>query len=539
MRKNGKDARMVSKMNKKPLNKRNSTKNQRRDKEVVDNTLKEYDSPGNPPALYNAYPQFAVDAGTVTFGMPVGYTFNTEQSNSVTLTNSYDLVSPGIMTLQFHPTIGYSADKNSPINRSALRYYTYLRNAQKASAKYDSQDMMMMFMALDSCYLYHEWMRRLYGVTQLYTPLNKYYPRRLLRAMGCNPDDILSPEGLVQLRAYINQFGISLGSYCAPKDFDITVRHMWMVGGLYLDSDTTRAQTYLFNPMNVWVYDNTVATGSALKYLSIPQTGNTVSNIITIGNTLLNGILGDEDAGMISGDVYNAFGAGYVRQIAETPDSYVVLPAYDRSVLAQIENASFTGGIHADKGVYPSITQDPSVNNGAILFTPKFDFPGGMLYAGQQRLLNIHEDSMNPLEVIESTAFCVISTDTTGTPGTGYTCDCFGSDVMVGWTITNMEDNLTVQPGTNYNTFVLSTSSSAQSIITVQTLLSWLSAFDWHPMIYLFESETSGGVTTYTQSGLIFDQDNLAVLSHNKLKLIHEARMVSLFDIPQMGFTSK
>lgn len=546
------NAKYVKKQNKKKMTRGNSTKDQRREKEAVNDLIDE--SKTNAYSWYAKFPQFTRDAGTIPFGLPVG--------QCLTLPNGDGYYTPGLMRLTFYPTIGYSADLSSPVNRSAIRFYTFLRDVQKAAAKYDAADIMMYLMALDSCYMFYSLIRRIYGVAQLYTPLNRYYPTALLKLMGVDPS---VADNLAELRAYINRFALSLASYAVPMDFDITARHMWMCEGLYLDSNTTRAQTYMFVPEGFWKYNNTVATGSELNFVPWMPQGDTttpaytLADIKSIGWQLMTAILGDQDTGNISGDLYRAYGDGGVRKLPETPDLYTILPVYDQTVLSQIENCTIMGQFA--KGYTPVISQNPSVNNGAILFQPEF---GNKPFVNSNNeisytlnpfaelngaLVNLHWDSPTPEQVIEATRLVVC--DTAGkfvNSGKTIKPTVFGSDIIATMS--------TAQYINGENMFVWSTnnqwiptkyqttsdSDDAKTFAADLNNMFVLMSFDWCPQMYLFSASPDTVTTPTTEENMHLnfkqvgaDVDNLTYVSAPQIAMMHEASLFSLFDVPQVA----
>lgn len=537
----GKDERQVKRMNKKPYNRRNSNKNQRRTKEAIDSEL--HVTQSNPYSWYSHFPQFTKDAGNLSFGFPLGQNLNV-------LNPKAPIYASGVYALRFYPTIGYSADMNSPINRSAVRFYTYLRDVQKAAAKYDSADVMMYLMAMDSCYMFWAHMRRIYGVSQLFTPVNKYYPQKLLALLGV---DASITNNLAEFRQYINRFALSLGSYTVPAGFDITDRHMWMCEGMYLDSNTTRAQTYLFVPEGFWEYDNTVTTGSQLNFIDWAGTNSkptyhTLQQIMEIGDRLISAIRNDQDTGNISGDLYSAAaksGNFKLRAVAETPELFSVIPVYDEVVLSQIENATICGKFF--EGWSPVITQNPSVNNGAILFQPQFELSNYVLssidtyygnpnFARVGTFVNMHVDSPSPEAVIEATRFTVSSTrllkmvKAQGT--TGLQPDIFGADIISRVSIGQFANN-TQMSILNASTNALVTTQTISTMTSRLQLCAINTQFDWSPMLYIGEIDAEDGSFKQTYFGC--DVDNITPITPNQLGMMHEASMLSLFDIPQMG----
>lgn len=544
----------------KGMNKSNSSKRTRREAEDIDGEIKTFQSRTNDVSWYSHFPQLVQDAASISFGLPLGNELkfgNRKINGNWTVKDNFAL--PGVCAIHFVPGIGISRDKNSPINRAALRVYTYMRSHLKTSSDYDSQDMMMMMMALDSCYMFHAMMQRIYGVAQLYTPVNTYYPRVLLQALNCN-EELLFGDSLMELRGYINQFAISLGQYTIPYDVDLFKRHSWMCSGLYVDSDTSRAQTYVFVPDGLYVYDNTVTTGSQLTYNNIDDVirsagGWTVKKLKEFGTKLLDGILGDEDAGNISGDLLNAFGENAVKKLTETPEGYRVLPTYDRTVLSQIENASFMGvAVAGSTSVNCNITQDPSVNNGAIKWDPAF-WPNKLqtaiagetrinYYVGaNKRILNMHLDSPDAVSIIEATrlmAMCEYNPSPNEAPSNANsavtrltTC---AADVCTYWRLFTRNTDGSIEALEGTNCVSVAPGDNYLTLRNAWKRASAMSKFDWHPQMWMYEISDTETATAMSPN---FDADNVALVDQSELSDINEVSLISLFDIPQMGFVNR
>lgn len=540
--KGGKDTQALNQVNSKQLNKANSSKNERRFKEVEDTVAERYFSKSNPYTWYAAFPNFSKDVATLAFGLPVG------QPLDISGDGDY-IASAGIMSLHFTPTPGYSADLTSPINRQAARFYTYLRSIQRAAATYDAADLMMYMMAIDSLYTYWAYLRRAYGVAQLFTPTNKYYPRRLLQAMQINPSIALN---LADFRAYINRFALNIGRFAIPSEFDIIHRHMWMTSGLYLDSDTTRAQTYMFVPSYLYQYDNTVTTGSQLTGVQISSFGTTptqrtLNELQSLGDTLLNALENDEDTMNISGDIFRAF-EGRLFHVEETPENFAVLPTFDKVVLSQIENATLVGQFSnaAGAAAVPVITQDPTVNSGAIKFEPRVqgrtltlsdsNFGANPALVFGSAILNAHEDSPSPESVMEMTRLTAVRPSVPIAmigPNTGLLLDNIPADLINYIMIceTNPDNPSSVRFIIRMNNGVyINTATGTLDGTTTGTahFLSAINQFDWAPMLYLVDY--SG--TTANVESMIADLDNFTKVSSTQLHNIHEAAMLSLLDLP-------
>nr|AVX53583.1 putative capsid [Marmot picobirnavirus] len=529
---------------------RRASKSVKRDRNAIDAADRAV-SYTNDFSWYNNFPQFMKDAANIAFSTPLGQLIQTENGDKI--------VVAGIMRLGFVPTIGVSTDLTSPINRSAIKFMTYLRSIQRAGATYDAPDTMMYLVALDSCYMFWSMMRRIYGVAQLYTPINKYYPRQLLISLGADPS--IAYE-LADFRMYINRFAIALSSFALPNNVDIINRHKWMCNGLYVDSENAKAQTYAFVPDFFWTYDNTVSTGSRLKPLVWQDTTtnvnlHTLAEIINLGDALLNNIINDQDIATISGDIYRAYGHNIV-SLEETTEGYAILPAYDRHVLSQIENASIFGDYIYDANQY--ITQDPSVNGGAILYNPRWEgniktnAAGTLLFSpywqNPSRFMNMHTDSPTEEDITEASrlmACCGFAWPTQTSevvPVKALQVQVIPPDCITNMWIGEFNENtypayrmlkvggnaLTLGPGNG------STSYDGTVINTI-TMLCTIAQFDWAPMIYLYQiPDTTFGAGSYLNLvQFAFDVDNLTSVSATKLLQLHEAALYSLFLVPEVA----
>lgn len=526
----------------KQLRKGNSTKSQRRDAEIADTADKAYLSKSNPYAWYANFPNYAKDVATLSFSTPVG--------QPVYLRDSDYVANAGIMTLWSIPTPGITADMTSPINRQAVRAYTYLRSIQRAAATYDAADLMIYLLAVDSLYSYWAYLRRAYGVAQLFTPTNKYYPRRLLQAMGVDP---AIANNLADFRAFINRFALNIGRFAAPREFDLFQRHSWMYSGLYLDGKTTRAQTYMFCPAMLYQYDNTVATGSQLSGVQIGSysTSPTMRDLVSlqaVANNLLQAMENDEDTMNISGDLYRAYGEAGMFSVEETSDGYSILPIYDETVLSQIENAVIVGNPVNRENTFelPSITQNPTVNNGAIQFsliTDAGELKVGDLYLHNypvltaNHVMNFHWDNPSPEQVTEASRL-MPGTATTSAIVTSasehYGFSTSPADVVsyVDVCITSLSNPAAVQfiHAVTQTVYVNSVSGAIGNPNGVDLLAIW-QQFDWAPMLYVVKFNATTEATDMQL--MAADVDVFSAVSFDQLKQINESTLLSLLDSPQ------
>lgn len=520
------------------MNRRNSSKRERRDAEAADVLDKDVLSKSNPYTWYANFPNYAKDVASLAFGIPVGQPIPVGP-------NDYT-VAAGVMAIEFIPSPGISKDLTSPLNRQAARFQTYLRSIQRSAANYDAADTMMYMLAIDSLYMYWAFLRRVYGVAQLFTPTNKYYPRRLIQAMGVDPDDIML--NLADFRAYVNRFALNIGRFALPKEFDLIQRHMWMCNGLYTDSPTTRAQTYVFVPYAFWVYNNTVTTGSQLDYTPFGTTDDspnskTFSQLVQFGDQMVKALENDDDTMSISGDMYRAYGPSGLLTVEETGDNYAVLPVYDETVLSQIENSVACGAETVVQGGSLNITQNPSVGNGAILYDPYFQGGNFQITTGNYvanvplmtggAILNMHMDSPSPEQVMEATRLTSVGDeviDTVQTAPINIKLAATGADIVVQYRIgvTSPANSAAVRFLRKASNTIWIDNTATTSLQTAD--VEWLALsqqFDWGPMTYLAKL-VSG---TVDASWIAADIDNMTYAQAQQIFNIHEAATLSLLDI--------
>lgn len=499
------------------MNRGNSNKQEREAAEAA-NTDAKLSRP-NPVSFYTKFDRFVTDAATLPFATPVGAINTFTEIFDGKLTTSQECV-PGVMRIEFIPAIGISKDFSSPINRSSIRFYTYLRSNQKASSTYDHQDITMMEIALDSCYMFHGLMSKIYAVINQFTPVNEYYSRAVVAACNANFEDIRAH--MQDLRGYINSFAYSLGQYALPKDVTLFDRHRWMVEGMYTDSTSTKAQTYLFVPQGFWKYDNTVTTGSQCTFQPYSsQNAFTFEALKSFGDTLLNAVSNEGDFAVISGDIYNFYG-GQTYTLPYIDENYSILPLYDETVLSQIENLTLPGLIDPDTLV---ISQNPEVNQGAIIFTPVVT---DLNSSAAQVYMNFHHDKPTPDQVIEATR--LIST-TTVSNGKVIIDNC-GTEIVQQWSIFGRN------PSTGTIEVVASMHSNAGTFYDDYTTnepvlvneLTNLAQFDWAPQVRVWKgTKVDDPSNVFTFYGSTWDIDNFDVVPKNFLSNIHLGCLLSLF----------
>lgn len=295
----------------------------------------------NDPMWYAQNPSLLRDAASFPYGWPVGNRLQLDAGANIDAGSI-----PGVMAFYVSPSFGKADSENDPINMAARNIYAYVRHANSGHTNYDAPDLMLYLLAMDSVYSYHSFLKRVYGLARAYTPINRYYPKALLHAMGIDYDDVMA--NLAQLRYGINVLQAKFNSMRIPNSMSYMARHMWMYTNIYQDGDTDKCQTYFYTPHSFYTYGYDEDGSGMLKYTEFMKgftAGNlyTVQDLLDFGNALINPILSSEDMGIMSGDILKAFGAGNLVSLTPVDTDYMVLPEYNTEVLSQMENVSMIG----------------------------------------------------------------------------------------------------------------------------------------------------------------------------------------------------
>lgn len=411
-------------------------------------------SKDNDPGWYALNPQLLKDAASFPYAWPLGNKLNVGEFGS--LINKGSL--PGILVMNWAPTIGYSRDGTSPVNVASINTYTKVRHDNSGHANYDHADYMIYLLAMDSVYAYHSWMRRVYGCMLTYSNTNRYYPRAIVRAMGVDFDSL--QRNLADFRQYINTYAIKASALAVPAKMSYMTKHYWMSEGLYYDSQQDKPQTYLFNPLGFYrftlsdgevphgmlvfenMFSSCVDTPTGDEQCEIRSGANTaklwqLDDFVKYGDSLLAPIISDEDFGIMSGDTLKSFGIGGCYTLPVTEETYTVLPSYSPEVLDQIQNATFIGMPKVDS---MAISQDVNIGAGWIIADPKFTHPwidaaSGSELPGQNaflvnRFVTFEHGDITPESTMEATRWTNISVEVTADDTREYRVPTIGSEVM-------------------------------------------------------------------------------------------------------------
>lgn len=465
---------------------------------------------------------------------------------------------PGVMSLEFVPSIGFASIETDPINVAMRRLYAFVRHANSGSKNYEAPDLMLYTMCVDSAHMFLSYMKRIYGVMLDYTPKNRYYPKALIRAMNVNFSSIES--NLNDFRGYINQFAVKLSQLWIPNSFSMLARHSWMCEGMYTDSSSSKPQTYIYVPTAFYFFATELSEGNVGGARLVPifrngdnGTTSTFEDLINYGNSMLENMIVNEDFGVMGGDILKAFGEAGIIKPMGIAENYQILPEYNQEVLSQIENSTAVGTVsNAD------ITQKTALGTGSLVSMPKATINFGSGYTNIATaagvairqaitgniMLNFHHDSPAAPEAMVATRLANILSNVvvevaeggnlvaTGNVATAAT-EIVETYKIYYYKISNVAELVSI-PFTSVMIEILGTMATSAFPITGRPMLS---AFDWHPAVIEIIVTTEGGtVSAATVSSLpLKDYDVFATITEANLSKMAEVALLSELTIPQLS----
>lgn len=428
---------------------------------------------------------------------------------------------PGVAQLEFIPGIGISTNSISPANIAANNIYSYVRYMNSGAKNYDQADMMLYLLAMDNLYMYINWMKRIYGYVSTFSQYNKYTPTAYAAADSVDIADLRA--NLADFRLFINNCCARASAFCVPAVMPLFVRHSWMVSNIYKDSDTLKAQNYMYVPKWFYRYDETGSKFGGQLVIQGRVTNAKLSDLQKIFEDMFKKLAYSEDIGVMSGDILKAYGQEKLFKLSSVEPDYTVLPVYNEEVLSQIHNLQIVEPNLASEAAKTwNVTQDP--NSGFLIFNPTI-IPWA--YNPKKVMVNMPWDGVTPADTMVATRL------TASYEGTKLTA-C-GSELVTNFRIIKYDATGVLKVSVDFTSPIIYVNASNLGTpqADVQKMCE-LTQFDWHPLFHLV---TNPGTTptTNTYCGIMGDINNYTIMDIEDLKNLHSTAILSEFNVPQIG----
>lgn len=247
----------------------------------------------------------------VPFSVRLGDVLNFGRNAQGTQLNKASI--PGVMQLDYIPTIGIASDWTAPVNRAAADEYAFVVHKNSRNTEYESADLMLYYISVSSLYAYYYHMCRVYKVARKYIATNQYTPEYILSALRVNRS-LCKGDKLASFLSYINSFAMQISRFRVPAKFNLLPTWCKLASNIFKDDpNDAKAQFYVPSPGGFYMYEPYVDRKGGkvvLQYMDpyFVEGGMTLDSFVRLGTDLLNHIQEEQDIGTMMGDVEKAYG---------------------------------------------------------------------------------------------------------------------------------------------------------------------------------------------------------------------------------------
>lgn len=459
---------------------------------------------------------------------------------------------PGVMVLDWMPSVGISQVATDPISVSAKEMYSRVRKVfGGTNLVADAPDFPIYMMALDSIFSYIAWLKRLYRLLVAWSPNNYVTPDILTSALGFSDKDIAYLRThRTQLWQSINELVLQSRKFTCPAGMDIFNRHYWMSDNVYTDDATINSQFYVFNLKAVYQFAMLDMPdgnpGPGLQMVAMPNVITPPSDLVTVevlyqfGLSLINALVEWDDAYVINGYLMKAYEGDANFIVDELPADQPLTPVYEPEVLAQIENSR---AVPAGEGItdFSGFNVTQSVPTNAIISKPQYvatqDYNNvfKMGGAGVEPTLSSRSDMPTVADNVIASRLQACCEVTPSEDGNSWTVQVTaGTEIPIAWRTSDGVSTLraeTVPFAQNVIAQVggYSNETAAQTIMNTVSALFRMEAYDWHPFVFVTSAVTVGEKTVY-RTNIAGDVHNFTTISKQSLKNLHRICILSEFN---------
>lgn len=512
----------------------------------------------NDPEWYARDPRLLMDGANIPYNTPFGAgldLFGGQRgtlpvNNNVEVSPSYTPHAlPGICSLALKPSFGANATKNDPLNVCANALYTYVRYVNSGRKNYDPADLMIYAAVWGDIYSFIVWCQRIYQYAFMYSQRNYYVGKDLIIANRVDADNIIS--NLANFRYWINTVVNKVSSFCVPADIYYFKRRVFLYGNYYMENPygNIKDQLYQFVPEGFYRFDFDARQAGKLSYTPLGiGTGAggrlTLDDLINYFNVLMGNITGDEDFGLMSGDILKAYGIDKLIHLGSMGEDGGLAPVFDPYVLSQFKNASVYGEVfrgnpastynddNGDSHVFGDLEQ---TTDGLLVSLESMDWVTNFKkcwYAHSLKPISVEAPEPGVGDTIEATRL---------TAGLRY---LFNNYVLSAGTEIVVEVKVTYHPANALSPNIYSSTVNVSQIsdvtapvvvndVILSDTLWMISMFKYCPIRMCYKwTEPSAGQYVLTNAEIFGNMDNTTLITNTIIDRLHEIALLSLFYVP-------
>lgn len=489
----------------------------------------------NDISWYNKYPELLNAAGRIPFPYRPGMTVTAGSTTSGGTSFNLSEKIPGVLALEWLPSIGWSNNVTDPASVAAKELYAQVRSKFSGSLDADAPDFMVYMVCLDSIFSYIGALKRIYRILDEYSPHNYVMPDTLLQSMGLSNALIQNlRENKADFLYGIYELIRLTGKFHMPDVMDYYRRHYWMNDNVYTDRSSINGQFYVFVQGGFYQFamlevpETTGITAGGAKMVAAPWGSASYTNLLSYGRSLINSLSESDDAYTISGYLMRAYESAAQFIVSETDVLDPFKPKYEEEVLMQIENSRALGvGTNSSAWVAARFNVAQNPNNNTLIHEPYFVTGVGVVDDGGRHILNIRNDVPSVEEVVEASRLhpnVVLN---------GSNLEIHpSSEIPMRWTLWGADVDA-YSFGGQLDMQIAATAVSAWNAANKIAVLASISQFDWHPLIWLLITSPAGGgsgldAQKYTQ--IFGDLTNLTTLLSDSLENLTRVCLYSEFN---------
>lgn len=504
------------------------------------------DQKDNDPIWY-VYDGNIVDgAGSLNYFQPLGIPY---LRNYKLTPDGEDLSEtvPTLAAIYYTPTLGCLKDGvKAPVNIQARSMYSQMQSTVSMKLPFNAADIAIHLGAVDSLYIMYEYAKRIIGLYTTYNMMDRAIPDTYMRAFGFDP---VSWENQLSMASFIhrfNKFAVDLRRIWIPDGMAIFKRHRWLNERIFLDSQSIKAQQYVFIPTGVWEFDGEYFSGGSLVWKPLPshltsdgwrpQWSQGLYSLILFMEEMLSNVTNDMDMYELNAYILKAFAQRGFIQATTINSDYQTPIDYSGELLTQIHNMAVVGEPDANNEQDPwRIVQD---EYDSIVWNPVTIQPWhAPVDMSTKFLIDMPFNDPSPLENLVATRLMV-----GGYGGAGvntFTITSHGSEFVNQIMILegagpNAKETLffTMSVGTGDNGTAQSMSWGRLHELIAP--VAKLSHFQMHPMIYLTNENWIGTSKTDPKwYDVISDLTNYTTITFDDLDKLHDAAISGEWFVPK------
>lgn len=424
------------------------------------------------------------------------------------------------------------------INMAGFKLFSKLSAYTGRIATYSPGDVSMMILYMGEVISAFEWVRRCFGVANIYSMRNRAYPRAVLRALRVDPDDLYA--SLANYRMKYNSLITLLNQVPIPKGLPYFEKCASLFEKIYVDAPSPMAQTLFWTLGTTWTLDETsdpngtrlVTTGwnTNLNDGGMHQV-EPMSWYLTKLESMVQALLNSSSFQVVYTDLLNlSVKLGTKFWVFDYLfEGYTVAPEFNQNFMLQVHNCTINGfpvAVTNDNhlvsdGVTPrnDVVSCPAVNG--IYYNPALS----RIIATDNKSLTVMPenqiiDMLTPEPSVEDRVEVL-----------RFTSSCGTRSVAVGSNYTLVDNSF---PDHYVNAMVIFKTDNTEIVVThaitdkagISLIAPYLSVVDWAPRLY--ECDDSVHTLTGAQVG---DLNYYTVVTPDYIRRLNNFITQYLYDI--------